>query len=401
MISNQNNNTLIEEIMKSLISKNDDGLKVVLEILFNIAMKEERNQFLHADSYERSLNRTGYANGYKPKNLKTRMGNLNLSIPQVRDSSFYPKSIDKGCRSERALKLALAEMYIQGVSTRRVQKIIEEMCGLEISSTQVSEATKELDEQFEKFRNRQIGEISYLVLDATYVKIRRNGTVLNTAILIAYGVNLEGKREILGVSSSISEAEIHWRNFLKELQKRGMHGLKLIIIDDHVGLKNARKTVFPSVLWQRCQFHMMRNAMSYAPRKDMRKEMAGILRQIFNSPTLEIALELKNKAIEKYKNKASHFCNWLENNIEEGLTIFKYPEEHRQKIRTSNGIERINREIKRRTRVAVIFPNEDSALRLITAILVEIHEDWMVSPRYLNMKLLLKNDKKENYNFIN
>ncbi len=257
MTSNQKNNTLVEEIMKSLISNNSDGIKIVLETLFNLTMKEERKQFINADLYERRDDRIGHANGYKPKNLKTRMGELELKIPQVRGLGFYLKSIEKGCRSEKALKLALAEMYIQGVSTRRVQKITEEMRSFEVSSTQVSEATKELDGQLEKFRNRPIGEMSYLVLDAMYVKTRRDGSVLDTAILIAYGINRAGKREILGVSTSISEAEIHWRDFLKSLQARGLHGLQLIISDDHAGLKKARKTVFSSVLWQRCQFHMM------------------------------------------------------------------------------------------------------------------------------------------------
>lgn len=393
MTSNQKNNTLVEEIMKSLISNNSDGIKIVLETLFNLAMKEERKQFINADLYERSDDRIGHANGYKPKNLKTRMGELELKIPQVRGLGFYPKSIEKGCRSEKALKLALAEMYIQGVSTRRVQKITEEMCGFEVSSTQVSEATKELDGQLEKFRNRPIGEMSYLVLDAMYVKTRRDGSVLDTAILIAYGINTTGKREILGVSTSISEAEIHWRDFLKSLQARGLHGLQLIISDDHAGLKKARKTVFPSVLWQRCQFHMMQNALAYAPKKDMKFEIVDIMRTIFNSPTLEIALEMKRKIIEKYKTKASRFINWFEENIDEGLAVFTFPKEHWKKIRTSNGMERINREIKRRTRVAVIFPNSASALRLITAILVEIHEDWLMGPQYLNMKEL-DNEKK-------
>ncbi len=395
MISNQNNNNLMDEIMRSLISNNSDGIKEVLEILFNLAMKEERKKFLNADNYERSLERLGYANGYKDKKIKTRMGELDLNIPQVRGLGFYPQSIEKGCRSEKALKLALAEMYIQGVSTRKVQKITEVMCGFEVSSNQVSQATKELDEQFEKFRNRPIGEISYLILDAMYVKTRRDGSVLDTAILIAYGVNPTGKREILGVSTSISEAEIHWREFLKSLQNRGMHGLQLIISDDHTGLKKARKTVFPSVLWQRCQFHMIQNAMAYASKKDMKFEIADIMRSIFNSPTLEIALEMKRKIIEKYKTKASSFINWLEENIDEGLAVFKFPKEHWKKIRTSNGMERINREIKRRTRVAVIFPNSESALRLITAILIEIHEDWITGPQYLNMKALLDNEKNE------
>lgn len=393
MIPNQNNNNLMDEIINQLVSKNPEGIKTVLEILFNLAMKEERKKAINADPYERTIERAGYANGFKPKKLKTRMGELDLEIPQVRGLDFYPSSIDKGCRSEKALKLTLAEMYIQGVSTRDVQKITEVMCGFEVSSTQVSEATKTLDDQFEKFRNSAIGEILYLVLDATYIKTRRDGSVLDTAVLIAYGINREGKREILGVSTSISEAEIHWREFLKSLQNRGMHGVQLIISDDHTGLKSARKTVLPSTPWQRCQFHMIQNAMGYAPKNDMKLEIADVMKSIFNCPSLEMALEMKRKFIEKYKTKASDFAKWFEENIDEGLTVYTYPKEHWQKIRTSNGMERINREIKRRTRVAVIFPNKESALRLITAILVEIHEEWITGPQYLNMNLLFENEK--------
>ena len=395
MIANQINNALIEDIIKGLIDQGSEGLKPILEILFNIAMKSERQNYLKAEPYQRNNERIGYANGFKPKQLKTRMGELDLQIPQVRGLNFYPQSIKKGCRSERALKLTLAEMYIQGVSTRKVQKITEVMCGLEVSSTQVSEATKELDEHFEKFRNREIGKIAYLVLDAIYVKVRHDGAVIDVAVLIAYGVNNDGEREILGVSTSLSEAEVHWREFFQKLQSRGMHGVKLIISDDHSGMKKARQTVFPSIPWQRCQFHMSQNAQSYAPKKYMKHEIAEVMRDIFNSPSLEIALELKRKAVEKYKTKASSFANWLDDNIEEGLTIFKFPKEHWKKIRTSNGMERINREIKRRTRVAVVFPNKESALRLITAVLIEIHEGWIESPKYLNIKIFNEN----NYEF--
>lgn len=390
MISDQMKDTLLDQIIKGLIGQGTEGLQPVLELLLNAAMKIEREQFLQAGAHERSEERIGYANGYKPKEIQTRMGALQLSVPQVRGLGFYPQSIEKGTRSEKALKVAIAQMYLEGVSTRRVQDITEKLCGYEVSSTQVSRVTKELDEQFEQFRNRPIGEICYLIVDATYLKVRHNGSVISMAILLAYGINPEGKREILGVSASLSEAEIHWREFLRQLQARGMHGVRLGISDDHTGLKSARMSVFPSLPWQRCQFHLAQNAQSYAPKKSMRLEIAEVVREIFNSPTLEIAQEMKRQAIERYQKKAPEFAKWLEANIEEGFTIYQFPKEHRKKIRTSNGIERVNREIKRRTRVAVLFPNKESALRLVTGVIIEIHEDWLTGRQHLDISSLLE-----------
>lgn len=388
MISDQLKDNLINEIIKGLIGQGPEGLKPVIELLFNGAMKIEREHFLGAESHQRTEERKGYANGYKPKELQTRLGALELEIPQVRGLKFYPQCLEKGCRSEKALKLAIAEMYLQGVSTRRVQEITGKLCGYEVSSSQVSRLTKELDEQFEQFRNRPIGDIPYLVVDAIYLKVRHNGTVLDTAILLAYGVNLEGKREILGASASLSEAEVHWREFFKNLQARGMRGLRLLVSDDHMGLRKARMAVFPSVPWQRCQFHLSQNAQSYAPKKSMRLEIGETMREIFNSPTIEMAREMIKRAIDKYKKRAPEFTKWLEENIEEGLTIHQLPKGHWRKLRTSNGMERVNKEIKRRTRVAVLFPNKESALRLVTGVLMEIHEEWMVGKQYLDMDCL-------------
>jgi len=390
MISDQLKDTLIDQIVKELIGQGSEGLKPVIELLLNAAMKIEREQFLGATSHERSEERQGYANGYKPKGLQTRLGALDLRVPQVRGLGFYPQSIEKGTRSEKALKLAIAQMYLEGVSTRRVQDITEQLCGYEVSSSQVSRVTQELDGQFEQFRNRLLGEIAYLVLDAIYLKIRHNGSVIDMAILLAYGVNSEGKREILGASASLSEAEVHWREFLQHLQSRGMRGLRLVVSDDHAGLKKARMAIFPSVPWQRCQFHLCQNAQSYAPKKSMRHEIAEVMREIFHSPTLEIATEMKRQSIEKYRKRAPEFAKWLEENVDEGLTIFQFPKEHWKKLRTSNGIERVNREIKRRTKVAVLFPNKESALRLVTGIILEIHEEWVTGRPYLDMSCLVE-----------
>ena len=396
MISDQIKDTLIDQIVTGLIGQGTEGLKPIIEALMNVAMKVERDQFLKAAPHERSEERMGYANGYKPRGLQTKFGNLELEIPQVRGLGFYPQSLEKGTRSEKALKLAIAQMYLEGVSTRRVQDITGLLCGYDVTSTQVSRITQELDGQFEQFRNRPIAEISYLVFDAIYLKVRHNGSVIDMAILLAYGITPEGKRKILGASASLSEAEVHWRAFFQQLQSRGMRGLRLIVSDDHAGMKSARMAVFPSVPWQRCQFHLAQNAQNYAPKKTMKVEIADVMREIFNSPTLEMALEMKRRAVEKYQKRAPEFAKWLDANGDEGLTIFQFPKEHRTKLRTSNGIERVNREIKRRTRVAVLFPNAASALRLVTGVIIEIHEDWITGKQYLDMTPLLhKNLKNE------
>ena len=338
-----------------------------------------------AQHYERNPDRQGYANGFKERVLNTRMGALELQIPQVRGLSFYPQCIEKGSRSERALKLAVAEMYLKGVSTRKVEAITQVLCGMDFTSTQVSRATKELDEEFEVFRNRLLGSFKYVFLDATYLKIRHNGTVINQSILISYGVNSEGKREILGVSTSLSEAEVHWRAFLENLVKRGLNGVELIISDDHVGLKNARQKVFPSIPWQRCQFHISQNAQRYAPKQSLKEPIAIAMRSIFNSSDLVSAKQKALQVVKSFEKNAPEFASWLENNIEESLTCFNFPRSH-QKIRTTNGLEGVNRGIKRRTRVAMLFPNAESALRLVTGVLIEIHEEWVTGKVYLKMK---------------
>jgi putative transposase len=284
------------------------------------------------------------------------------------------------------LKVAIAEMYVQGVSTRHVKKITEELCGFEISSTQVSRLASLLDEELKAFRQRPLGRIKYIYVDARYEKVRHGGNVRDLAVLSAIGVNEKGKREILGISVSLSEAEVHWRHFFEDLQKRGMNGLGLIISDDHSGLAAARKAVFPSVPWQRCIFHMAQNAQSYAPKQEVKEEIGQVMRDIFNCPNLNLALECKRISVEKYAKVAPKFAEWLENNLEEGLTFFQFPQEHRKKIRTSNAMERLNQEIKRRTRVVRVFSNEESCERLVTAILQEIHEEWITGKVYLNVE---------------
>ncbi len=391
----KNNINLSEDLLKPLIDNGFEGMLQVITTLLNEAMKIERNRHLQVESYQRSEQRDGYANGFKNKVVKTRMGEMILKVPQVRESSkqFYPKSIEKGCRSERALKLAIAEMYIQGVSTRKVEAITKELCGIDISSSEVSRACKELDEELQKFRNRNLGEYPYVFFDAQYHKVRHSGTIISIGVLTAIGINRQGQREVIGVTSSFSEAQENWKVFFESLVKRGLHNVELMISDDHAGLKAAKREVFPSIPWQRCQFHLAQNAQAYAPKKSMKKELAIVMRDIFRCSTKESALEQIRQAELKYEKSAPEFVKWLLDNVEEGLNCLNYPVEHQKKIRTVNGLERLHREIKRRTRVASIFPNIESCLRLITAILIENHENWISSLSLMNMNHLYSPDE--------
>lgn len=384
-MTHQPNCTLPEEILEQIAAEGMEALPELIRILINEAMRLEREQHLGARPYERSPERKGHANGYKPKTVKTRVGEIQFDVPQVRQGDFYPDALEKGLRSERALTLALAEMYVQGVSTRRVAAITEHLCGTAVNSMQVSRASEKMDEILEAWRTRPLGKTVYLYLDARYEKVRMDGQIRDAAILIASGVGPDGRRRILGVSVSLSEAEQHWRLFLEGLIDRGLEEVQLIISDDHHGLRKARQAVFTGVPWQRCQFHLQQNASQYVPRKRMQAEVAADIRAVFNAPNLQQA-ELYLKAIvSKYAVVASRLAEWMEVAIPEGLTVFNFPESHRQRIRTSNLLERVSQEIKRRTRVIRIFPNQQSCLRLVSAILMEISEDWETGRIYLTI----------------
>ena len=279
----QGNCTLPEDMLAKLAEQGLEYLPELVRILIDNAMVAERQDYLQAEPYQRTPNRRGQANGFKPKTVLTRIGAIPFSVPQVRDGSFYPQALEKGVRSERALVLSLAEMYVQGVSTRKVAEITERLIGKAVSSSQVSRATAELDTILESWRNQPIGETVYLILDARYEKVRREGQVRDAAVLLATGVNREGKRRVLGVSVSLREHEIHWREFLKSLVARGLSGVRLIVSDDHQGLRAARQGVFGGIPWQRCQFHLQQNAMAYAPRQAMRAEIARDIRTVLQA----------------------------------------------------------------------------------------------------------------------
>jgi transposase-like protein len=354
-----------------------------MELLLNECMKVERQQALGVGPYQRGEARRGQANGFKPKQLKTRVGPLNLQVPQVRGASFYPKALERGSRSEKALRLALAEMYVQGVSTRKVSQITEELCGCEISSSDVSRATALLDEELAKWRNRPLGCVKYLILDARYEKVREAGCVRDCALLVAIGIDEAGRRSVLGVSVSLSEAEVHWREFLKSLLARGLHGLELIVSDAHAGLKEARQACLGSVPWQRCQFHLLHNALAHVPKEELKREVVADVQGVLDAPDLPAAEERLQHVVRKYEKSAPKLAAWLEANVPESLTVLCLPPSHRRRLRTTNMLERLNRELKRRTRVATLFPNEASLLRLATAVLVEVSEEWETGKRYV------------------
>ena len=382
-MTHQDQSNVLHEVVELLTDNGCEGYAQVFELILNQAMLIERSQALGAEPYQRSESRLGHANGFKPKSLTSRLGKLNLQIPQTRGVEFYPSALERGERSERALKLAVAEMYVQGVSTRKVAAVMQELCGTEVSSAQVSRASQLLDEELAKWRERPLGETPYLILDARYEKVRIDGKVIGCAVLVAIGILPSGKRVILGVSVSLSEAEVHWRDFLASLQARGLCGVQFVVSDDHKGLKQALQTRLTSVPWQRCQFHLMQNAMHYVPKLEQRREVAAELRGVFNASDRREADERLAKLVTKYQKTAPKLAAWLETNVPEGLTVLTLPEEHRRRLRTTNGLERLNKEIKRRTRVATLFPNEASLLRLVSAVLIEISEDWETTKTYI------------------
>jgi putative transposase len=384
MVLHDDNTKYIQhDIFEILCDGGLDRIGEAIQILLNAAMKAEREKYLGAGPYERTETRTGSANGFKSKTLKTRVGEIPLAVPQTRDSKFYPSCLEKGQRSEQALTLAIAEMYLQGVSTRKVKAITEELCGFEVSSASVSKATAKLDQLFAAWRDRPLDCYPYVYLDARYENVREGGVVIDQAVLVAVGVSESGKREVIGVSVELSEAEVHWRKLLQSLQQRGLHGVRMFVSDDHEGLKAARKAVFPAVPWQRCQYHLQQNAQKYVPKEEMKAQVAFDIRTIFNAPDGKEAERLLNKTVASYEKSAPRLSQWMAASLHEGLTVFALPAKHRSRTRTTNGIERLNREIKRRTRVVSIFPNSESCLRLVTAVLMEISEDWRTDSCYL------------------
>ena len=388
MRSDQDN--VLEALMEQLIENGSEDMAPVFAGLFNLAMRIERERFLGAGHYERNSERRGYGNGTKPKKIDTPAGTVRLQVPKTagHEEPFYPHALERGRRSCRAVMLAVAEMYIKGVSTRDVEAVMQEF-GLEsLSSSQVSRAAALLDGELAAWRDRPLGKISYLILDARYEKVREAGVVRDAAVLSAIGIGPDQRRRVLGVSCALSEAELHWRAFLESLVARGMRGVSYIVSDDHSGLGAARKAVLGGATWQRCQFHLAQNAIHHAPNITTKKAIGKELRRVWNARDGKAAEAELRDLVAAYREPAPKLANWLEAAIPEGLAVFSLPERHHKRMRTSNSMERaIQQEIKRRTVKVRVFPNEASLERLVTAILVEIDDKWQTTDKpYITWK---------------
>lgn len=372
--------TAVEAVLEQLIANGPGGIASVFAHAFELAMRIERERFLGAGLYERTTERQGYANGYKPKRIDTPAGTVNVQVPKTaghEGQPFYPQSLERGRRSVRAVMLAVAEMYIKGVSTRDAEAVMRELGIESLSSTQVSRAAKLLDDELAAWRNRPLGEIKYLILDARYEKMRHGGIVRDAAVLSAIGIGPDERRRVLGVSVALSEAEVHWRAFLESLVARGLRGVEFIVSDDHSGLRAARRAVLGGATWQRCQFHLARNAIHHAPNAESRKRIGRQLRSVWTADDLAKAETALAELVASYRDTAPKLAAWLEENVPEGLAVFTLPEHHRKRLRTSNPMERsIQQELKRRTVKVRVFPSEDALLRLVSAVLVEIDDKW-------------------------
>lgn len=387
---NEHNQTTHQDPLINLLFEDgfQNALPRIAEILINAAMLLERERHIGVAPYQRGVERNGSSNGFKARTFHTGIGALELSVPQVRDSDtiFRTSLLEKGSRSERALKSAISTMYLEGVSTRRVTRIMEQMCGFEVSSGQVSNLNKQLDAEFEKWRTRPLPEIAYMTLDATYYKVRIDGVVRDCATLIAHGIRRDdGKRMILGVSCALSEAEVHWRTFLAGLKDRGIGIPDLVTSDAHSGLKAALKASLSGTPWQRCQFHLQQNAQEYVTKQHLKSKVASDIKVIFNADDRAHADERLKEFVRIYSESQPRLAAWAEENLPEGFAVFAFPEAHRKRLRTSNACENVNGQIKKRTRVVGLFPSEESLLRLVTGVLIEISETWETGKAYLSL----------------
>ena len=379
--------------LQEVFSEDRGMLKVLIREVLQEVLEQEMTEALGAEKGERTPDRLGYRSGYYRRSLVTRVGKLELRIPQDREGRFSTRLFERYQRSEKALVSALAEMYVQGVSTRKVKAITEELCGHSFSASAISSVNKTLDENLERFAKRCLEEdYPYLILDARYEKVREAGVIRNQAVHIAIGINEEGRRQILGVELAGRESETSWKEFLLELKSRGLRGVEFVVSDDHPGLKRAIAKVIPEAFWQRCYVHFLRNAADHLPRKAT-DDCLQELRWIYDRRDLGEARSDLTKWLGKWSEKYPKLCEWVEENIEETLTFYRLPLQHHKHMKSTNMLERFNEEIRRRTRVVRIFPNRESCLRLIRALAVETHEGWLEANRYLNMDLLKEHKK--------
>ena len=368
--------------------KGEDFLRPLVQEVVQQVLEAEMEETLGAQKSERTPNRQGYRSGYYGRTLITRVGKLELRVPQDRQGRFRTEVFERYQRSEKALVSALSEMYIQGVSTRKVKAITEELCGQEFSAATVSRINLSLDGELEKFAQRRLEEeYPYLVLDARYEKVREDGVIRSQAVMIAIGINRVGRRCVLAVGLANRESSSSWREFLIGLKQRGLNGAEFVVSDDHAGLRQAIAELLPEAAWQRCYVHFLRNALDYLPRK-ANDDCLVELRWLYDRHDVEEARRDLAAWLVKWQPKYPKLCDWVEANTEETFTFYRLPVEHHKHMKPANMLERINEEIKRRTLVVRIFPNAASCLRLVRALTTEIHEAWIEGTRYLNMDLL-------------
>ena len=381
--------------VKALLDGDDDYLRAMVSAIVEATLEAEMTASLGAEKGERTPGRLGYRSGYYTRSLVTRVGTLELRVPQDREGRFSTRLFERYQRSEKALVAALAEMYVQGVSTRKVKAITEELCGHSFSASAISEINKKLDGELAAFAGRRLDEpYPYLILDARYERVREAGVIASQAVLIAIGIDLEGRRNVLGVELANRESRSSWKDFLLALRERGLHGVEYVVSDDHAGLRAAIREVLPEAAWQRCYVHFLRNALDYVPRK-VDDDCLQELRWFYDRRELAEVRQDLARWLTKWQAKYPKLTDWVEANIEETLTYYRLPLAHHKHMKSTNMLERLNQELKRRTHVVRIFPNAESCLRLIRALAVETHENWLEATRYLNMAHLAEHKKEE------
>ena len=379
---------------KTVLENDRDLTQELLRIGLQEVLEAEMDQVLGAGKHQRTEGRRGYRSGYYERGLTTRVGRIELRVPQDREGRFSTEVFERYQRSEKALVEAMIQMYVSGVSTRKVKAVTEELCGQEFSAATVSRLTSRLDEELERFASRRLEEsYPYLILDARYERVREEGVIRSRAVQIAIGIGVEGRRQVLAVELANRESETSWKEFLLKLKERGLHGVEFLVSDDHVGLRKAIRETFPEACWQRCYVHFLRNALDHLPRK-ADDDCLTELRWLYDRRDVEEARRDLSGWLRKWGGKYRRLCDWVEENIEETFTFYRLPRAHHKHLKSTNMLERLNEEIKRRTLVVRIFPNAQSALRLIRALAVEIHEEWIEATRYLDMQLL-QEQKKE------
>jgi len=380
--------TLDSEVLHHLFLKDakDSGMAKLLESVLNQVLEAQVTEQIGADRYERTESRQAYRNGSRIRPLSTRVGTIHLNVPRLRDGSFSTELFARYQRSEQAFVLALMEMVVSGVSTRKVSQITEELCGAEFSKSTVSNLCKALDPLVTAWNDRPLtdGRFPFLLVDALYMKVREDGRVRSRGVLIATGINTEGYREVLGFQVGDSESEVTWSEFFAWLKRRGLKGVDVITSDSHGGLVNAIRKEFQGAVWQRCQTHFMRNILDAAP-KSLQPEIRARVRAVLDAPDLQTARLLLKQTLSSYESKAGKAMQILEEGFDDAAAVLALPERYRKRFRTTNGVERLNEEIRRRERVIRIFPNRGALERLIGALLMEIDDKWTSGKKYLDM----------------